>query len=194
MPRQTGRYGVGAGRAVSTPTRYELHHVAQEAVTRGAIQKPSELAGLLAALPMPMTRVLEIGSKDGGTLWLWRQFAAEVVSIDLAPVALNLDGVRLIQGDSHNVTIAGGFDFVFIDGDHTYEGARQDFEDFSGHTTLVGLHDIVPGDDGRGVDRLWAELKAEYRTEEWIDERDVAVRGEVLTARDGGIGLVHLCD
>lgn len=169
--------------------------LAAEAIGRGAVQKPTELSWLLTILqPRKLRRVLEIGSKDGGTLWLWRQLAPEVVSIDINPVPLKMDGVTLIQGDSHVVSVTGRFDFVFIDGDHTYEGVRADFEDYSMHSSLIALHDIAPydGPEDRGVSRLWDELKQEHSTREWIDPSEHQVRGEVLTARDGGIGLVFL--
>jgi Methyltransferase domain len=172
-----------------------MSDIAWEAVKdHGAVQKVSELRSLIEWLPGGLKRVLEIGSKDGGTLWLWRQLAPEVVSIDIEPVPFEGEGVTLIQGDSHEVSLRGpSFDLIFIDGDHTYEGAKQDFQDFSPLAPIIVLHDIVRGDDGRGVDRLWAELYEKHPAREWIDPKVWTLpSGEQLTDKDGGIGVVLL--
>jgi predicted O-methyltransferase YrrM len=48
--------------------------------------------------------------------------------------------VRLIVGDSHDIELeTGDVDIVLIDGDHTYEGTRADFERF-GRRVRVGGH------------------------------------------------------
>ena len=61
----------------------------------------------------------------------------------------------------------GKFDFLFIDGDHSYEGVRRDFELYSPLAevgALVAFHDIVPsipgghGDPG-DVPAFWGEIK-----------------------------------
>ena len=57
-------------------------------------------------------------------------------------------------------------DFLFIDGDHTYEGVKSDFEMYSPLVRsggLIALHDIVPGPEGcvGGVPKYWSELKAD---------------------------------
>lgn len=52
-------------------------------------------------------------------------------------------------------------DFVFIDGDHTYEGVRRDYEMYSPLVKkggIVAFHDIGKNEEG-GVHNLWEEIK-----------------------------------
>ena len=92
----------------------------------------------------------------------------------------------------------GTVDFLFIDGDHTYEGVKQDFEmyaDLVSDGGIIAFHDIVehpdqeevvkqrsaeePGIEERhlnwgefsktcNVHKLWAEIRDEYDTEEYV--------------------------
>lgn len=80
-------------------------------------------------------------------------------------------------------------DFAFIDGDHTYVGVKADFEDYGPMVRaggLIAFHDILPRPDlpSIQVDRLWAELKDRYDTEEFI--------GPDGSGRRIGIGLLRV--
>ena len=143
-------------------------------------------------------RVLEIGTHSGGTLYCWCRLAdanATIVSIDLpggqfgggyteerAQEMMSLfptDGqqLHLVRADSHDPStleqlksILDGkqLDLLFIDGDHTYEGVRRDFEMYSPLAAEGGaivLHDILehPADTECDVRRLWNEVKDDYR-------------------------------
>lgn len=66
-------------------------------------------------------------------------------------------------------------DFLFIDGDHTYEGVKGDFdlyEKFLAPTALVGFHDIINSYFHREancfVSTFWEELKEKYGFVEFI--------------------------
>lgn len=108
--------------------------------------------------------------------------------------------LHLIRNDSHRQEtqdkvkeILGGkkADFLFIDGDHTYEGVRQDFYDYlplMSERGIVGFHDIIMHDPGGAtqVDKFWNELKN--------DERDYSYDEfiELPEKRWGGIGVIYL--
>jgi predicted O-methyltransferase YrrM len=76
------------------------------------------------------------------------------------------DGVHLVVGDSRVVDIPRGpLDVLFIDGDHSYEGARADFERWASHVREGGhllFHDAVDtggyGNVYPGVQRAVAEV------------------------------------
>ncbi|MBS1517272.1 MAG: class I SAM-dependent methyltransferase [Bacteroidetes bacterium] len=62
-------------------------------------------------------------------------------------------------------------DFLYIDGDHTYEGIKKDFEiylKFMSDDGIVGFHDINTFKKGYGVHKYWNEIKSNYRYEEFI--------------------------
>lgn len=168
------------------------------------LQKPGEIAGLFARVAALRPRaVLEIGTNNGGTLFLWCRAAAAgatLVSLDLpggrfgggysalrAPYyrafADRGQRVRLVRADSHTPAALaavrraapGPIDFLFIDGDHSYAGVKQDFETYGPLVRpggLIAFHDIVPApaEIGGGVARFWAELAAARPHEELIDD------------------------
>lgn len=182
-------------------------------------QNPTEIeACYRAVLALRPTRVLEIGTARGGSLYLWTQAATDdalIVSLDLpggayggaypecrAPFyeAFARPGQRLVllRGDSHKAESrqrvvdlfgAAPLDFLFIDGDHTYDGAKADFLQYGPLVRsggLIGFHDIVHREDDPTiqVDRLWAEISARYETEALIASSDAG--------RRIGIGLLRV--
>ncbi len=116
----------------------------------------------------------------------------------------------LVSGDSHSdearksvLDILQGrkLDFLFIDGDHSYEGVQQDFRDYGPMVReggLIAFHDIVPDFKTRygidtpnwtgGVHKVWAEICRQYPGVSIIDRPD----------QDGfGIGVLRyraLCE
>ncbi len=147
--------------------------------------------------------MMEIGTRWGGTLFLfsWTMPSdAIIVSLDLPSEQSLKRGydrlktayfsnftkkgqqLTLLRGDSHSPASFGKtrsalegkeLDFLFIDGDHTYEGVKKDFEMYSPLVRkggLIAFHDIVGHDPGVSeVDRYWSEVKSGYRHREIVE-------------------------
>ncbi len=137
--------------------------------------------------------MLEIGSESGGTFYLWCQLVSGLkISLDLPNGASGswrfidpqllaernqkmlswAPNVRLLTGDSHDLAMqqrvrdllgSQTLDLLFIDGDHSYEGVKQDFEMYREFVTtpggLIAFHDI----QHLGPQQLWAELGGNKR-------------------------------
>lgn len=150
--------------------------------------------------------VLEVGTHQGGSLYHWLRNAAPgstIVSIDdyahpevdrrslypdWTPAGVTLHALAGDSHDSRTVAVAmewAPYDWVFIDGDHSYAGVKADWENYGAMCQpggVVCFHDITPaaGDD-IAVPKLWKQLRRQYRT-------DQIVGG----AQGGGIGIVHI--
>jgi len=147
--------------------------------------------------------VIEIGTLTGGTLFLLSRVASDeaaIISIDLPhgpfgggyhfwkiplfkSFASKRQKIHLIRSDSHsagtllkvkNILNGAKVDFLYIDGDHTYEGVKKDFEMYSPLVIkggMVAFHDIAatPPEPGADVNRFWEEAKRQYRHTEIIN-------------------------
>jgi cephalosporin hydroxylase len=137
--------------------------------------------------------ILEIGTGRGGTLFLFTRVAdqmAKIISIDLPgwplgggyprwkiplykSFAKERQKIYLIKRDSHNpqtleevkkILSGEKVDFLFIDGDHAYEGVKRDFEMYSPLVSkggIIAFHDIllIPPEKVGGVPKFWNEIK-----------------------------------
>jgi predicted O-methyltransferase YrrM len=159
--------------------------------------------------------VMEIGTAGGGTLLLWTRASREdaiIISIDLPEgkfgggyskkripyyrsFAVKQQQLNLIRGDSHNYQVCEylkglygkNIDFSFIDGDHTYEGVKDDFEMYTPLVKsggLVAFHDIVPGQSELAgeVSKFWLEIRDKYNHFEIVRDWN-----------QGGYGIGILC-
>jgi len=172
------------------------------------IQIREEIKNLLLILNKVKPKViLEIGTARGGTLFLFSNVAHEeatLISVDLYQfiekrilfkyIKKEKQKIFLIQGDSHSIKtlrkIEGilrddKVDFLFIDGDHSYEGVKKDFEMYSTLVRkggIIAFHDIIPDyytkygiktDSWAGeVYKFWNEIKGKYEHLEIIKDRN----------------------
>ena len=185
-------------------------------------QIPSEIKELLKEVKENGSSiVLEIGTAAGGTLYLFSRFleSQKIITIDLDARAhaeqsqkaklfkLFGPGKRIypLRGDSHDpetieeVTRILGtdeVDFLFIDGDHSYEGVRKDLEvygDFVRRGGIIAFHDIA--NPNLGVKKFWNEIKHRYVSKEIIAptcEMSLYARSSVEKRGWGGIGILRL--
>lgn len=123
--------------------------------------------------------ILEIGTM-GSTFWLMSKLSTgKKVSVDIEPRDSIVhhfmygEDWKHFVGDSHTnemfelvKNFCPKFDFIFIDGDHTYDGVKKDFEMYKNLLSprgVIGFHDIDPNhifaDSYAGqVYKFWQEL------------------------------------
>jgi len=148
--------------------------------------------------------ILEIGTANGGSLFCFGKLAkddATIISIDLpggkfgggypewkVPIykafTKKNQKLYLLRKDSHSqetleevkkILNGNQLDFLFIDGDHSYEGVKKDFEMYSPLVKkggIIAFHDIVPGpkENVGGVPEFWEEIKRNFQTQEIVKD------------------------
>ncbi len=177
---------------------------------RGAMQKfPELLAFASFVADKNIKSVLEIGSGNGGTFWLWCELFkgpdVNLFSIDLPNGPWGGSDARnklptYAKGGARVITFAGDSkgeaktqfyklylpaDLLFIDGDHSYDGVKADFENYIDVVPpggLIAFHDICEHspESGCEVKKFWDEIKGNYAHIEYISE----------PTNWGGIGVI----
>jgi len=100
-----------------------------------------------------------------------------------------------LWGDSHSEKIVNSLsrilksdkiDFLFIDGDNSYEVVKQDFYVYKKYVSgggIIALHYIDNTNSAIGVKKFWNEIKYKYPSEEIV-----ASQNQVWA----GIGIIYL--
>ncbi len=186
-----------------------------EAFEIGMLQIRSEIEALARTVLITQPKnIMEIGSHRGGTMYLWCNLVdngGKRIVVDLpdgefgglSPDEIDLRNAKMsnwsqnlttINTDSHEIATyekvlealeGEQLDFLFIDGDHSYQGVKLDFFMYRSLVRqggLIAFHDIkdtqLHRDQNCNVARLWEELSGE--------KMEIRAEGEW-----GGIGVIQ---
>jgi hypothetical protein len=155
-------------------------------------QYPNQFSKYLCLLQKQnVSSYIEIGCRWGGTFVLTHEYLKRFnninksVAIDIidSPVIeycnLNTE-TQFLKLDSKseefkNYIQSNYFDIIFIDGDHDYEGVKNDYEVSKNNGRIFVFHDIV-NDVCPGVVNFWNEIKTNESDKfdffEFIDQYD----------------------
>lgn len=155
----------------------DLEELWNEKLEGRAWQVKEEFIALLAHMENHQVKsVLEIGCYKGGTALGFLEIGCNVCSVDikLQPEVKDLRDsprfrlfMRII--DINDFLPLSYFDMLFIDGDHSYENCKKDYEEFLPFVKKGGLivfHDIVNSElhkkQGCEVWRFWNKIKGQH--------------------------------
>lgn len=160
---------------------------------------------------------VELGSAHMGSTYIYSMFVKPgglIVSVDMArprsrrfykivlKTLRDRYNVAMITKDTASAVdevreVTGGkIDYLHIDADHTYEGSKSDFDNYSPMVRsggVIQMHDILLGKDLPGTDMgvftLWKELKETHQTYEFVDKdfRDKVYVGSLV-----GTGVIEV--
>ena len=157
--------------------------------------------GYFAARDIRHPLVVEIGILDGAQ----KTFYKSIIGARHIGVDINKEAPADIHGDSRDPRTKKmlkemlddePIDLLFIDGLHTYDGVKSDYEMYAPLTAhIVALHDILTPKlhpaDPVDVARFWEELKKENLNDTLIAIQHHNPRpAEAFNGRPLGIGLI----
>lgn len=155
-----------------------------------------------------ITSYLEIGCHKGGTFIITVEYLSRFNKINHALAVDNwsrdemLNYATICENVDYVVTSSASetfeklvkervWDLILIDGDHSYQAVKKDFETVKNYARFIAFHDIknifCPG-----TQQIWLDIKNKYPNQinEWTDQYDevlLRVRGSVM-----GIGLLAI--
>lgn len=149
--------------------------------------------------------ILEVGAR-GGTFLLFSYFSTGTkIGIDLDDSFKNSIYLSMLGEDFHFLqensqtdetldkvkSICPQFDFIFIDGDHTYEGVKRDFElykDLLSPRGYIAFHDIDP--NHVFMDIYSKEEPKTGKVRRFWEELNHGTKIEIICQKSNGIGYV----
>jgi predicted O-methyltransferase YrrM len=124
------------------------------------------------------------GGYDKRRVRLYKEFTYDRLATRME--CLRCDSHAASSLEQLKAILAGrAIDFLYIDGDHAYDGVKMDFQIYAPLVRkggLVAFHDIVTTGNGHDVCLFWNEVKARYPHEEFVQNRSGSM----------GIGVLHL--
>jgi cephalosporin hydroxylase len=199
-----------AKRVDGKATPEELVSISQNCAAIRSVQVTSEFEALANLVKDHQCRsLLEIGTYWGGTLFVFSQVAARDATVISLDCAFNLFGklcrvgqkvffrglvrrgqkLLLFDSDSHKPESLAAIesklkgnklDFLFIDGDHSYEGVKQDFKMYAPLVRsggIIAFHDVAHDTETKKVHRFWEEIKGQYQHREFIHKTGKGAMG-----------------
>jgi len=169
-------------------------------------QYPCQFApymGWLASKASMVRSYLEIGTRHGGTFVVQAEMLRRMnprfvraVAVDLIDQPSLLTEFEYRQEDTRSDSFKAWvgdqfFDVVFVDGDHSYEGVKDDAEATVGHCNIQVFHDIS-SDSCPAVRQYWLEHRDKYsQTHDFLEfvEQYESVNGSFF-----GIGVARRKD
>lgn len=156
--------------------------------------------------------ILEIGVHKGGTFWLISKLSTgKKVAMNLIPIDDILsefmdkeDDWKLFVGNSQTEEsfnkvkeFCNQFDFIFIDGDHTYDGVKRDFNLYKQLLSprgFIAFHDIDPDhvhadNFGGQVYKFWEELNEGTKLNLICTKSCGKIKSQGNNEHFGGIGI-----
>lgn len=141
--------------------------------------------------------IVEIGVHQGYSLETWRKAFKPEIAIGIEPFTEFLDKVaivspiEIIKGRSEEQRVidvikertGSKIDFLFIDGDHSYEAVKRDYENYSTMVRkggIIAIHDVtLETNPTVSVFKFWREI------EDITDSLTISLGGT-------GVGIVYV--